>query len=428
MDDRRTRDFSAGPVWDPTTNRWLVGVRYPDGSRRRKRFRRERAAQLAWAVAQTRIDDGTWDQLAAKHVKLCAAFDEYRKYSEAQHRSYKSSIVPALRTWEQALGPDTPLAKITPARVEAVKLQRVQKVSRTTVDKDLGTLKAFFNWAIARNLAVSNPVRRVKMFHEDNTRLRYLTRDEYDRLIDAAKQIATSPYLVEKIVLAAHTGLRRGSLFSLRWDQIDFANRVMRIPRTKSGRPLSVPLNQTALDTLQQLHASRNPTSPWVFPHKVGPNIGEPIFDIKNAFHAAIEAAGIENFTWHDLRHTFASWLMMRGASLRSVAELLGHTSLKMTMRYAHLSPAFLQSEVSLLDPPKKKVKQSQAQRGQTTQREAPGGVRARKGQLAQSQSEFSERTPDLVNEIGSSGWTRTSNPPVNSLTQVLVLEGSSLV
>lgn len=123
---------------------------------------------------------------------------------------------------------------------------------------------------------------RVKLFHEDNTRLRYLTRDEYTRLIDAAKTVGTSPYLVEKIVLAVHTGLRRGSLFNLRWDQIDFENRVMRIPRTKNGRPLSVPLNATALATLQTIHASRDETSPNVFPHRSGPNAGQPVMDIKN--------------------------------------------------------------------------------------------------------------------------------------------------
>jgi hypothetical protein len=78
--------------------------------------------------------------------------------------------------------------------------------------------------------------------------------------------------------------------------------------------------------------------------------LSEPVQDIKNGFHAALEPAEIENFTWHDLRHTFASWLMMRGASLRSVAELLGHQSMKMTMRYAHLPPAFLSAEVSLLE------------------------------------------------------------------------------
>ena len=155
------------------------------------------------------------------------------------------------------------------------------------------------------------------------------------------------------IILAAHTGLRRGSLFNLRWDQIDLEHRVLRIPRTKSGRPLSVPLNVTARDTLTVLYTARDPVSPYVFPHRVGPNAGTPVMDIKNGFHAALELAKIDDFTWHDLRHCFASWLMMRGASLRSVAELLGHTSMKMTMRYAHLSPAFLSAEVSLLDPPK---------------------------------------------------------------------------
>ena len=159
-----------------------------------------------------------------------------------------------------------------------------------------------------------------------------------------------SPYLVEKIILAAHTGLRRGSLFNLRWDQIDLNHRVLRIPRTKSGRPLSLPLNVTAHDTLKALHETRDPVSPYVFPHRVGPNAGAPVMDIKNGFHAALELAKIDDFTWHDLRHTFASWLMMRGASLRSVAELLGHTSMKMTMRYAHLSPDVRKDAVRLLD------------------------------------------------------------------------------
>ena len=90
-------------------------------------------------------------------------------------------------------------------------------------------LKAFFTWCVARNLAASNPVRRVKFFNEDNSRLRYLTEDEYNRLLAAAKKVETSPFLAEKIILAVHTGLRRGSLFHLRWDQVDFLNRVVRI-------------------------------------------------------------------------------------------------------------------------------------------------------------------------------------------------------
>ena len=95
---------------------------------------------------------------------------------------------------------------------------------------------------MARNLAATNPVRRVKLFNEDNSRLRYLTEDEYGRLLQAAKKIETSPFLAEKIILSVHTGLRRGSLFHFRWDQVDFLNRVLRIQRTKSGRPQALPV------------------------------------------------------------------------------------------------------------------------------------------------------------------------------------------
>ena len=108
MGDRRKHDFSKGPVWDPATSRWLV-IRFTDGSRRRRWFRRGRRAQRAWAIQHTR------------------------------HRTR-----PAV--WEKTLGADTPLAPITPPRFEAVKLQRVQKVSGTTVDTDLATLEASFNW------------------------------------------------------------------------------------------------------------------------------------------------------------------------------------------------------------------------------------------------------------------------------------------
>ena len=96
----------------------------------------------------------------------------------------------------------------------------------------------------------------MKLFHEDNSRLRYLTARSTTVFSRRRRTIETSPYLEEKIVLAVHTGLRRGSLFNLRWDQIDLANRVMRIPRTKSGRPLALPLNATASRRSQTLHAA----------------------------------------------------------------------------------------------------------------------------------------------------------------------------
>ncbi len=401
MDEaRKNRDFLKGPVWDQERNRWLVEIRYPDASRRRRRLRREREAMRLWAAEQTKIENGTWHDQAPKSITFAAALKQYREYSAVQNRSHRSYVEPALSVWETHLDTNALLPKITPAHIDDVKLQRAQEVAHSTVDKDLAVLKAFFNWCVARNLAASNPVRRVKLFHDDNSRLRYLSREEYDRLLEVAGLIETSPYLKEKIILAIHTGLRRGSLFNLRWDQIDFANRVMRIPRTKSGRPLSLPMNATTISTLQTLHAAGDLTSPYVFPHTAGPKAGEPIRDIKNGFHRALELAEIQDFTWHDLRHTFASWLMMRGASLRSVAELLGHQSLKMTMRYAHLSPAFLSAEVGLLDPPAPPK---------------PKSKRTRKGQRPSKTDRGGAKVGKFPKEIGSSGWTRTSNPPVNS-------------
>ena len=271
MDEtRRNRDFSKGPVWNPERNRWLVEIRYPDGSRLRKRLRREREALRIWSAEQTKIENGTWHEQAPKTVTFETALKQYREYSTVQNRSHDSYVEPALSVWEAHIKASTLLAKITPALIEDVKLRRAQDVAHTTVDKDLAVLKAFFNWCMARSLAASNPVCRVKFFNEDNSRLRYLTEDEYSRLVKAAKTIETSPLLAEKIILSVHTGLRRGSLFHLRWDCVDFLNRVVRIPRTKSGRPHAVPLNATVLTTLQTLYTERLPDCPYVFAHATG--------------------------------------------------------------------------------------------------------------------------------------------------------------
>ena len=302
--------------------------------------------------------------------------------------------------WERELDTTVLLSTVSPAQVEEVKLLRTARVSRSTVDKDLGVLKAFFNWCIAQGLSATNPVRKVKGFREDNTRLRYLTETEYQRLIETAQGVR-SPFLADKITLAIHTGLRRGNLFGLQWDQIDFPNQVLRVPRTKANHPHAVPLNKTSLETLGRLHRDRSDT-PYVFPHVGGKHDGKPVKDVKNAFHAALEMAEIDDFTWHDLRHTFASWLVMRGASLRAVADLLGHRSLKMVMRYAHLSPAYLAKEVGLLDQAvtiQKRRRTRRARKGQG--RPTGGGQRAERDENAE--------------ENGSSGKTRTYNPPVNS-------------
>src|SRR5262249_39131270 len=148
---------------------------------------------------QAKIDNGTWDERAVRNVTVATAMEEYRAYSKIQHRSHNTYVLPSLTLWEEHLGCETQLSKVTSQQIEQFKLRRAEKAARSTADKDLAVLKAFFNWCIAHRLAASNPVRRVKLFHEDNSRLRYLSREEYDRLLEHARTIDTSPYLEEKI-------------------------------------------------------------------------------------------------------------------------------------------------------------------------------------------------------------------------------------
>src|SRR5688572_29040356 len=101
MEERRNRDYSKGPVWSPANNRWLVEIRYPDGSRLRKRLRREREALRLWASENAKIENGTWDDRAAKNVTVATAFEQYREYAQVQHRAYKTYHAPALSRWEQ---------------------------------------------------------------------------------------------------------------------------------------------------------------------------------------------------------------------------------------------------------------------------------------------------------------------------------------
>ena len=220
-----------------------------------------------------------------------------------------------------------------------------------------------------------------------------------------------SPFLREAIELAAHTGLRRGNLLGLQWAWVDWLNRVVRVPVTKTGKPHAVPLNAKAYAALQRLWSSRS-ESTHVFEHTKGPSIGEAQQDLKKGFHTALENAGIEDFRWHDLRH-HASWLVMRGASMRAVSELLGHQSMQMTMRYAHLSPGYLKNEVSLLD-----------NIGPESASKKKGNKRATLPRPPRPRS----KTRKLSKEVGAPSTTRTCDLLVRRLMQVSFLVGSSSV
>ena len=261
--ERRNRDYSKGPVWDAATNRWLVEIRYPDGSRFRRRLRREREALRLWAsgageargrhLGPTRRAQR---QVATRVGTVPRLFEGPTSVARHLHRAIAHAV------GRQHLGPQTHLAKVSSQQVEDFKLKRAQ-TGRAQHDRqgpgDPEGVLQLVHRASTRRVESGSPREAVPrgqlapaVFDARGVR-------PADRGGSTLKGRANtpSPYLEEKIVLATHTGLRRGSLFDLRWEQIDLANSVMRIPRTKSGRPLSVPLNATAKGTLEKLQGPR---------------------------------------------------------------------------------------------------------------------------------------------------------------------------
>jgi integrase len=135
------------------------------------------------------------------------------------------------------------------------------------------------------------------------------------------------------LIVALHTGLRRSELFALTWQDVDVKQEVIRVVHTKNGERREIPMTDTLRATVQQL--PRRLASDYVFPGKTG----RGLVDVRKRFRRALQEAGIEGFVFHDLRHTFASHLVMAGVALVTVKEFLGHKDLKMTLRYAHLAP-----------------------------------------------------------------------------------------
>lgn len=183
-------------------------------------------------------------------------------------------------------------------------------------------------------------VRKVKLLEENNRRLRYLSKEECQALIDAC-----ADHLRPIVVTALNTGMRKGEILSLKWENVDLNHKFILLDRTKNGERREIPINATLRATLIGIKR-RLDISHVFYDQLTGSSYG----DIKNSFNGACKRAGINNFRFHDLRHTFASHLVMEGVDLTTVSRLLGHRDLTMTLRYSHLSPLHLSKAVDILD------------------------------------------------------------------------------
>jgi integrase len=281
---------------------------------------------------------------------------EYHKWAERQ-RSYrtKSTFIDQL---SEAFG-DLPLRRFNTMLVEQFQTERLKqgkkKVrvgndewqcpgnSAATVNRLIATLKHMFTKAVDWNMVEEGTlkkVRKVKLIPENNRRLRYLSREECEALVEQCND-----HTKTIVQTALNTGMRKGEILSLTWDNVDMKHGFILLDKTKNGERREIPINGTLRAVFQSL--VRRLDVPYLF---FDPATGKPYQDVKRSFNRACRRAGIRDFHFHDLRHTFASHLVMGGADITTVKELLGHKTLTMTLRYAHLAPAHKVKAVEILD------------------------------------------------------------------------------
>ena len=267
--------------------------------------------------------------------------EEYSKWCEKQ-RGYdkKKRFIKQLKDRFENM----PLKGFNTMLVEQYQTERIKKGNKpATVNRIIAVLKHMFTkanqWEMVGDQTYKK-VRQVKLLEANNRRLRFLSVEECQGLINACNL-----HLKPIVIMALNTGMRKGEILSLNWDNVDLRHGFILLDVTKNGERREIPINGTLRATLEAL--PRRLDGGYVF---YDPKTSERYQDVKRSFTTACRKAGIRDFRFHDLRHTFASHLVMAGVDLTTVSRLLGHKSLAMTLRYSHLSPQHMTRAVDVLD------------------------------------------------------------------------------
>ena len=343
MGEKSRRPKDKG-VFERPPGSGIIWVRYKDehGREHRERVGRKKLAIRVYEKRRTEVQERRFfpEQIRRRDLLLKDVITEHLGRVRGVLRSYLDQARYG-RLWTAALG-DRTLRAIVPGDVQRYVVKRITEVSAASVNRELAFLKRVFNVAIDDGLCEGNPARKVKLIKENNARVRYLSTDEEARL---RIEIGEDQWPI--VELALNTGLRRTELFTLRWDHIDFNVNVLTIAKTKAGRARRVPMNSRVRELLRSL--SSRMKSEWVLPSATGETSLDSQNYMNRIFAPALKRAGIQDFHFHDLRHSFASRLVMKGVDIRTVQELLGHADIRMTLRYSHLSPAHLLDAVEKL-------------------------------------------------------------------------------
>lgn len=342
-------------IRDYRSGRLIFAIRYTDvdGRFRKERTKassesvarriladRENAVERALLQGLNSIDDVT----KPKQIPTVRQFmAEYKKHLKVTCRpsTYRGCesvidgrIVPHLGNFS--------LRSLNAGEIQKYSDMRLAKVKPATVRNELMILSGMFREAVKGELISANPMRLVDKPKVQNEVIRYLDREEEERLIT----IAPEP-LKTAIIVAIHSGMRDSEQRSLMWSDVRNDEGVIVVRQSKSGMPRRIPMNRPLREALESIE--EYPDSPYVF---TNPDTRKPYDRFNNTtWRRVLGSAGIQDFRWHDLRHTFGSRLAQAGVPVTAIRDLLGHSQIQVTMRYAHLAPSNLRDAVQKLDP-----------------------------------------------------------------------------
>ena len=304
---------------------------------------------------------------AAKKLRTLRSFIE-NKYEAWVLAKQKRGDVTMARLRDQFDSfMDTSLDEISVAAIEKWRTQRLaNKTAPVTINRDISDIRALLTRAVEWEIIKEHPLAKLKPLKVDaHTKVRFLDDEEEKALRSALNareerirtareshnawskergyqtqpdmpKDAFADHLKPMVLLSLNTGMRRGEVFSLKWENVNLTQKILTVAgdSAKSGKTRHIPLNSEAVSVIKQWKKYRD-KSALVFPAKDG----ERFNNVKKSWGKLLTDAGINNFRWHDMRHDFASKLVMAGVDLNTVRELMGHATIQMTLRYAHLAP-----------------------------------------------------------------------------------------
>jgi integrase len=316
---------------------------YIEGRERREKVGRRGDAIKLYKIRKTDALRGVKLPANMKHkglrFKVIAqdAIDWYIEHGRKDVRSFKIRMNILLKDFGDRVADD-----IKPSDIDGWLSAR--DCAPATKNRYKNVFGRTFKNALANGKVTSNPARLVEQRPENNARIRFLSDEEEPKLRKAIRK--RCPDHMEEFDIALNTGMRKGEQYSLEWPEVHFKRKRIKLDETKNGSSREIPMNRTCLAAFEALYAKR-PHDERVCQSKFKKNLN----DSRAWFERCVEDAGIRDFTWHCLRHTFISRLVMKGVDLRTVQELAGHKTIAMTVRYAHLSPEHNQAAIEKLDP-----------------------------------------------------------------------------